>query len=128
MNNRNIDYMINILNDTINSDKLNPKIYDLKLRILASVVDKKKHSLKNYMNINNYNSHSQHHSHSQYHSQHQHQSHSQSKSGTSTTPTETESNPTPINDSITASDFTIPSEVYVHRSNGSDLNTDRTNF
>lgn len=107
MNNNDIDYVINFLNETINSDILNPKIYDLKLRILAGVIDKKKHSLKNYMNINNYNSPSSCHS---------------------SASSETESDSAPINDSIPVSDFTIPSEIYKHMSNGSNPNTDRTNF
>ena len=107
MNNNDINYVINFLNETLNSDKLNPKIYDLKLRILASAIDKKKYSLKNQVNINSYNS--------------PFSCHSSDNS-------ETESDSTPINDSIPVSDFTIPSEIYAHMSNRSQQNTDRTNF
>jgi hypothetical protein len=115
MNNNEINTAIKYLNEALQSDILDPVKYDINLNIIAAIIDKKKNNLKNFlflgMNQKNINSPQNKSKYSQNNSE---SLQSNNKSEDNTT--------THVDDSISVTNFNIPSEVFIPTSNTSNDN------
>jgi hypothetical protein len=113
MNNNEINTAIKYLNEALQSNVLDSVKYDINLNVIASIIDKKKNNAKKilYLNINQTNKIS---------SQKKKSVSLQNKSESYELNNKSESTATtPINDSITVSNFKVPSELFIPTSNTS---------
>ena len=95
MNNNEINTAIKCLNNALYSNVLDTVKYDINLNVIAKIIDKKKNNLMKFFHLS------------------MNQKINNSQPSSSSSDDNNESYTTPINDSITATAFNVPSELYV---------------